>query len=164
MLIENLGRARKALLDSLDGLTDEQLNARPPDGGPSIAQLAHHLQASERATAALVLDALQSRSERVEEQDPSLLAAGLQQSCGHDQPASGTFSKAELIRLLEESRFRDLQALFNETHERVLAERSLEHPPFGRISLKNLLDTIWIHDDLHGKQIAAIKQSLRTTA
>lgn len=164
MLIENLGRARKALLDSLDGLTDEQLNATPPDGGPSIAQLAHHLQASERATAALVLDALQARSERVEEKDPSVLAACLQQGCGDDPMAGGPYSKAELIRLLEASRFRDLQSVFNETHERVLAERSLEHPAFGRISLKNLFDTIWIHDELHGKQIAAIKQSLRATA
>ena len=31
-------------------------------------------------------------------------------------------------------------------------------------TLKNLLDTIWIHDELHGKQIAAIKQSLRAAA
>lgn len=160
MLIENLGRARNALLDSLDALTDDQLNATPPAGGPSIGQLAHHLQASERAMAACVLDALQSRSERVEEKDPSFLAACLQQGCSHDHAASGPFSRAELIRSLEESRFRDLQSVFNETHERVLAERSLEHPPFGRVSLKNLLDTIWIHDELHGKQIAAIKQSL----
>lgn len=160
MLIENLGRARNALLDSLDALTGSQLNATPPDGGSSIGQLAHHLQASERATAALVLDALQARSERVEEKDSSFLAACLQQGCSHGHIASGPFSRAELIRLLEESRFRDLQSVFNETHERVLAERSLEHAPFGRISLKNLLDTIWIHDDLHGKQIAVIRQSL----
>lgn len=164
MLIENLGRARKALLDSLDGLTEDQLYATPAAGGPSIGQLAHHLQASERATAALVLDALQSRSERAEEKDPSFLAACLQQGCNHDHAASGRFAAAELIRLLEESRFRDLQSVFNETHERVLAERSLAHPPFGRVSLKNLLDTIWIHDELHGKQIAAIKQSLRAAA
>ena len=157
MLIENLGRARNALLDSLDALTDDQLNATPPDGGPSIGQLAHHLQASERAMAACVLDALQSRSERVEEMEPSFLAACLQQGCSHGHVASRPFSRAELIRLLETSRFRDLQAVFNETHERVLAERSLEHAPFGRVSLKNLLDTIWIHDDLHGKQIAAIR-------
>ena len=89
MLIENLGRARKALLDSFDGLTEEQLNAAPAAGGPSIAQLAHHLQASERATAALVLDALQSRSERAEEKDPSFLTACLQQGCNHDHAASG---------------------------------------------------------------------------
>lgn len=164
MLIENLGRARKALLDSLDGLTEDQLYATPATGGPSIGQLAHHLQASERATAALVLDALQSRSEPVEEKDPSFLAACLQQGCNHDHATSGRFSAAELIRLLEESRFRDLQSVFNETHERVLAERSLERPPYGRVSLKNLLDTIWIHDELHGKQIAAIKQSLGAAA
>lgn len=160
MLIEKLGTARKALLDSLDSLTDEQLNATPRAGGLSIGQLAHHLHLSERATAAQVLDALQSRSPTVEEMDPSFLAARLQQNCNHAPPAAERYSRAQLIGLLEASRFRDLQSVFNETHEYVLAERSLEHPSFGRVSLKNLVDTIWIHDELHGKQIAAIKQSL----
>lgn len=160
MLIENLGTTREKLLDSLEGLTEEQLNAKPRTGGPSIGQIVHHLYASERETAALVLDALQSRSGRVEEKDASLLATGLQQGCGEEQATAERFTKAQLIRLLEESRFRDLQSVFNETHECVLAERSLEHPAFGRVSLKNLLDTIWIHDQLHGKQIAAIRQSL----
>ncbi|AGG89614.1 DinB family protein [Rhodanobacter denitrificans] len=160
MLIENLGTTREKLLASLEGLTEEQLNAKPHTGGPSIGQIVHHLYASERETAAMVLDALQSRSGKVEEKDASLLAAGLQQGCDEEQATAERFTKAQLIRLLEESRFRDLQSVFNETHECVLAERSLEHPAFGRVSLKNLLDTIWIHDELHGKQIAAIRQSL----
>ncbi len=160
MLLENLGTTRNKLLDSLDGLTEDQLNAKPRTGGPSIGQIVHHLYVSERETATLVLNALQSRSERVEEKDTPFLTACLQEGCSGYKATTDRFSKADLIRLLEESRFRDLQSVFNETHEYVLAERSLEHAPFGRVSLKNLIDTIWIHDELHGKQIATIKQSL----
>lgn len=160
MLIRNLGKTRRTLLDSLEGLTEDQLNAKPRTGGLSIGQIVHHLYVSERDTATLILNALQSRSERVEEKDPSLLATCLQQGCGEDMATTGRFSKAELIRLLEESRFRDLQSVFNETHEDVLAEKSLNHPSFGKVSLKNLVDTIWLHDELHSKQIAVIKQSL----
>jgi len=160
MLIEKLGKTRGMLLDSLEGLTEDQLNAKPRTGGLSIGQIVHHLYVSERDTAILILNALSSRSERVEDKAPSLLAACLQEDCGEERAAAGRFSKGELIRWLEESRFRDLQSVFNETHEDVLAERSLEHPLFGLISLKNMVDTIWIQDEFHYKQIAAIKQSL----
>ncbi len=160
MLIEKLGKTRGMLLDSLEGLTEDQLNAKPRTGGLSIGQIVHHLYVSERDTATLILNALSSRSERVEDKAPSLLAACLQKDCGEEKATADRFSKGELIRWLEESRFRDLQSVFNETHEDILAERSLEHPLFGPISLKNLVDTIWIHDEFHCKQIAAIKQSL----
>lgn len=160
MLIEKLGKTRRMLLDSLEGLTEDQLNANPRTGGLSIGQIVHHLHVSERDTATLILNALSSRGERVEENDLSLLAACLQKGCGEHKATAGRFSKAELIRLLEESRFRDLQSVFNETHEDVLAEKSLEHPLFGKLSLKNMADTIWIHDEFHSKQIAIIKQSL----
>lgn len=160
MLIEKLGKTRRMLLDSLEGLTEDQLNAKPRSGGLSIGQIVHHLYVNERDTATLILNALQPRSEKVEEKDASLLAACLQKDCGEDPVTTDRFPKAELIRLLEESRFRDLQSVFNETHESVLAERSLEHSSFGKVSLKNLLDTVWIHDELHSKQIAIIKQSL----
>lgn len=159
MLIEKLGKTRGLLLDGLEGLTEDQLNAKPRTGGLSIGQIVHHLYASERDTATLILNALSSRSERVEEKAPSVLAACLQKNCGEEKATADRFSKGELIRWLEESRFRDLQSVFNETHEDILAERSLEHPLFGPISLKNLVDTIWIHDEFHCKQIVAIKQS-----
>jgi len=160
MLIEKLGKTRGMLLDSLEGLTEDQLNAKPRTGRLSIGQIVHHLYVSERDTATLILNALSSRGEKVEEKDPSLLAACLQKDCGEEKATANRFSRGELIRLLEESRFRDLQSVFNETHEDVLTERSLEHPSFGPVSLKNLVDTIWIHEEFHCKQITATKRSL----
>jgi len=65
MLIEKLGKTRGMLLDSLEGLTEDQLNAKPRTGGLSIGQIVHHLYVSERDTAILILNALSSRSERV---------------------------------------------------------------------------------------------------
>jgi hypothetical protein len=76
------------------------------------------------------------------------------------EPPSEFFSKSDVIKLLEESRFLYLQAVFNETHETILGEKSVDHPDFGFISLKNLVDSIWLHEQRHIKQIEEIKQEL----
>ena len=70
-------------------------------------------------------------------------------------------TKDELVNLLEESRFRYLQDVFNETHERTLAEKSMDHPHFGLISLKNLVDFIWLHEQRHIEQINEIKKEIQ---
>ncbi len=72
----------------------------------------------------------------------------------------GVLTKAELIRLLEESRFAHLQYVFNKTHERSLAEKAVDHPLFGNISLKNLIDFIWLHEQYHVDRIEEAKKSL----
>lgn len=76
---------------------------------------------------------------------------------GPVRTAPGFMTKLALVRLLEESRFRHLQRVFNETHERVLAAKSMQHPRFGRISLKNLADLIWLHDAHQVDHIARIR-------
>lgn len=154
MLITHLGKARTRLLATLAGLTDEQIN-QPAGARWSAAQIVHHLAACERGLAADILAALAGPEQAVDERSAESLRAELDKLHDGQAPQVGRVTRTELVRWLEESRFRDLQRVFNETHEHVLACRSVRHPLFGAISLKNLVDLVWLHDECHIADLAA---------
>lgn len=160
MLISNLGRTRTKLLTSFQDLSDEQLNRKPSDKSWSIAQVLHHLYTSEKAMAGLVLDALQAKTEKVEEKDLSFVTDRTKKSKAMSEPPNEMMTKENLLQLLEESRFQHLQFVFNETHERILAKKSMKHQDFGEISLKNAVNLIWLHEKRHINQIQEIRQQL----
>lgn len=160
MLISNLGKTRTNLLTTFKDLTDEQLNQKPDQDKWSIAQVIYHLYTFEKNTSEMILSAIQAKSDKVEERDMSTIADRSKKIKSTDNPPTTFFTKKELVQLLEQSRFHYLQNVFNETHERTLAEKSMEHPFFGRISLKNVVDTIWLHEKRHTEQINEIKQAL----
>lgn len=159
MLITNLGNTRRKLLASLRKLTDEQLNAKPRGAPRSIAEIVYHLHVAEKGIATTIFDAMHADSEKVDERGPSSLADHVR---AHDviEPHAEPLTKQRLIELLEESRFRDLQLVFNKTHERVLVDKSMQHPSLGQISLKNLMDYVWVHELHHVEQIEAIEKAV----
>lgn len=161
MLITNLGRTRIRLLASFGALTDEQLNKEQYPGEWSISHIIRHLYIVEKDIATDVLSALGGTSKKVAEQDLTYLRTDDSLLHIEVEPQSGFMNKQELIRMLEESRFRYLQRVFNETHEHILVERSMTHPLFGEISLKNLVDCIWLHEQYHTRQIENIGISLK---
>ncbi len=164
MLITHLGQVRQQLLASLRPLTDDQLNARAREGdAPSIAAIVQHLCHSEAEVAADVLAALATPRGPVAERDPATLAAGVGAHHCTIPPLRQPLIKANLVGALEQSRFGSLQQIFNETHVSELAEKSVDHPVYGPISLKNLIDTIWLHEQWHLGQIEALKPKLQPT-
>lgn len=162
MLITNLGKTRASLLASLAALPYEALNQVLPGQTRSIAQIVHHLSATESETAQFILRALPRHGETVDECGEAAIIERMARFPPAAAPATRGFTLAELIGLLEQSRFRDLQRVFNETHTRVLAAQSARHPVLGRISLKNLVDFIWIHEARHTRQIEELKARMRT--
>lgn len=160
MLIANLGRTRRKLLTSLDGVSDEHLNRAPSNSRWSIGQIVCHVCNTERDIVEIVRNALPGVSGKIEERDVSPLIERYESSQAETALQLGSLTKAELIRLLEESRFKYLQYIFNKTHERSLAEKAIDHPLFGKISLKNLIDFIWLHEQYHIDHIEEAKKSL----
>ncbi|MDF2790047.1 MAG: hypothetical protein K0S80_3145 [Neobacillus sp.] len=160
MLITNLGQTRTRLLDSIESLSDEQMNQKQSSDKWSVAQVLYHLYVTEKDTAILILNSLKSASKKVDDRVLSFLSDRSNKVKATCEPPSEFFSKSDVIKLLEESRFLYLQAVFNETHETILGEKSVDHPDFGFISLKNLVDSIWLHEQRHIKQIEEIKQEL----
>ncbi|TAM57556.1 DinB family protein [bacterium] len=157
MLIANLGKTRRRLMASLDSLSEEQLNKSPGGGGWSIAQIVSHVCDTEKGIVETLLNALPGTGGKVEERDVAPLIETFESSQVGTASPPGSLSKAQLIRLLEESRFKYLQYIFNKTHETVLTEKSMDHPLFGKISLKNLVDFIWLHEQYHVDQIEKAK-------
>ncbi|MFB6467795.1 DinB family protein [Cytobacillus sp. Hz8] len=161
MLVKNLGETRMKLLESIKNLTDEQLNQKPSMDMWSISQLLYHLYFAEKETAEIILNSLKTESKKVEEMDLSFLTDRSKKAKADVEPPEKFYKKQEITQLLEESRFQYIQAIFNETHEEKLVDKSIEHPTFGVISLKNLLDTIWLHEERHLQQINEIKYQLK---
>lgn len=160
MLITNLGKTRLALIGSFDTLSDEQLNQPGGEAACSIAQIIVHLHTSEIETARSVLVALPHSAGKVAERELVTLAKLVREYDTVIAPLDHALTKAELIGRLEESRFKYLQDVFNETHAQTLAEKSMQHAAYGEISLKNLIDTIWLHEQEHTRQIVQIKAAL----
>lgn len=161
VLIKNLGRTRTKLLESFINQTDEQLNRRPDGESWSISQVIYHLFSTEKETAELILNSIKMDSQKVDERDLSFLTDRSSKVKAANEPPEDYFTKKDLIKFLETSRFQYLQAIFNEIHEKTLAIKSLDHPTLGLISLKNLVDFIWLHEERHIEQINEIKLSLK---
>jgi hypothetical protein len=162
VLIRNLGQTRTALLKSFIGLTDNQINQKPKEGQWSISQVLLHLSFTEKATAELILNSLKMDSKKVEERELSYLMDRSMKVTSFNEPSEDYYTKIELNRCLEESRFQYLQAILNETHVETLKEKSMDHPLFGKISLKNLVDIIWLHEQRHIEQINEIINAINS--
>lgn len=153
MLITRLGTNRTQLLIALAALTDEQIN-RPGDGERwNVAQIVGHIATYETRIANDILAALGGPGTAAPERSVDTLRADLVKLHREPPPAAEYTTRAALVRALEESRFRHLQRVFNETHEQELARRSIDHAHLGPITLKNLVDLIWLHDEYHLPEI-----------
>lgn len=164
MLITKLGNVRRELLEAIAPLADDALQHLPEAGGPSVAQILKHLAETERNVAEIVLGAVRGASERAAEYDLAQMRAAIPTLAIETDawgapvtPNTPAPIKRDLIRALEESRFRYLQRVFNETHEATLVQKSTLHPVFGLISLKNLVDFVWLHEQYHVEQIRALQ-------
>jgi uncharacterized damage-inducible protein DinB len=160
VLIKNLGQTRTRLLESFMNQTDEQVNQKPDAEQWSISQVIYHLFSTEKEIAELILNSIKIDSKKVEERGLSFLTDRSRNVKAAIEPPEDYFTKKELLHLLETSRFQYLQAIFNETHEKTLEGKSVDHPSLGLISLKNLVDFIWLHEQRHIEQIKEIKMQL----
>lgn len=162
MIIKNLEQTRTNLINSFKNLTDEQFNKKPSADRWSVAQVVQHLYTTEVSMADLILVAIEtkSKSEPVEDKDFSFVTDRTKKVKAPKEPPSDFFTKKEMIALLEKSRSEHLQAVFNKTHVNLLAEKSLDHPAFGKTNLKNLIEFIYLHEQRHIEQIEEIKNEL----
>lgn len=163
MLITRLGNTRRELLRAIEPLTNSDLWRASASGGRSIGQILLHLAETERSVAEEILGAVSRKSERAPEYDLAEMRAVIPsletetETHANNEPVASTMTKHDLIHALEESRFRYLQRVFNETHEATLTQKSVTHPPFGLVSLKSLVDFIWLHEQYHTEQIEGME-------
>ncbi|MFD6207662.1 DinB family protein [Peribacillus sp. NPDC060253] len=155
-------KIREELLNTVTGLSDEQLNAHPEEGRWSIVQVLDHLYLMERAITKSIADKLQS-DERIPAGDkPIELTLNREvkvQAPPYVIPSESFQTLNEVKDKLSDSRKAFLH-LVDHAKENDLEQKSFPHPLFKELSLKQWIPFVGLHEKRHLKQIEELKSKL----
>ena len=142
-IAEKMTRARKQLLATVEGLTDQEM-AWAPAGEWSICEILHHIAIGEAANLQLVTRAIAGEPVVMEGFD--LDAWNVAQVAQYaDQPASVALER------LQSTRQDTLQILQNLSEQELAV--SLDHPGWGEMTVEQLLRALGLHDQMHRRDI-----------
>jgi uncharacterized damage-inducible protein DinB len=159
VVLSQLQEIRSELFNSIEGLSDEQLNEVPSSGGWSIAQVLFHVHQVEMYFANLAQKAVEEQNEVVKDIDLAKVSDRTIKRKSPVEPPSEPQTREELISRLNHSRGKVI-AFLNTLDLALLEEKSASHPVFGRLNLKQTMEFIGGHEKRHLNQIEEIKQNL----
>lgn len=161
--MENNIKVREELWESVNGLSDEQLNEVVEEGKWTIVQVLEHLYLLEKKLARWIQNALLSNASNATENRPIHLAVNRTHKIEAPKVIvpSNEFQTMDQLKIkLADSR----EALINSikgVSEDDLNKKSLPHPTFGFLSLNQWVSLIGFHEQRHIGQIEEIKESLK---
>lgn len=161
-LLESLIMVRKQLLDEVDALSDQKLNQKISKDNWSVSQVIRHLIFIDE----IVLPALK----KAVEQDKSLQVMDKNIDFILDRknkikspfpdPPTEFISKDDLLEKLNQVRAPLIEYLGQLTEETVFEDKSMVHPLFGPMSIKQILEFMALHEKRHIEQIKELKESI----
>ncbi|TSI02263.1 DinB family protein [Lysinibacillus sp. BW-2-10] len=161
--MENNGKIREAIWESVNGLTDDQLNQVLEEGIWSIVQVLEHLYLMEQ----LVVDGIQKKLKEGEDKIVKLrpIHRTVDRSIKVQAPQSlvptNNFQTIEQLKnKLSQSR-KSLLTLLDSVNEEVLVKKAMHHPVFGELSLVQWISFVGFHEQRHLSQIEEIKELLK---
>lgn len=161
--MENNSKIREAIWESVNGLTDDQLNQVVEEGTWSIAQVLEHLYLIEQ----LVVDGIQKKLKEEEDKIVKLRPVHLTvdrsikvQAPPALVPTNNFQTMEQLKNKLSQSR-KSLLLLLDPVNEEVLAKKAMHHPVFGELSLVQWISFVGFHEQRHLSQIEEIKELLK---
>jgi uncharacterized damage-inducible protein DinB len=166
-LIQSLLDSRKELMESIEKLTDEQWNFRPAPFKWTVGETAEHIALAEGLLFAQVERALASPENPEWEaktadklriiEGPMANRMGKAQAPEPIQPLKRNMSRADIMKLLKESREKSLK--FAKETSADMKSHTTEHPfpIFGTLNAYQWFIYIPMHNLRHNKQIAEIK-------
>ncbi|WP_185806812.1 DinB family protein [Bacillus sp. HMF5848] len=152
-----LKEARENLLESVEGVNDTVLNKKPSEDSWSIAQVLRHLIDTEAMVVTQLKKAILEESEKVEDKPLQAVASRKHKVKTPYDPPTDYIEKATLINNLHESR-QQLLLFLDEADEQSLDNKSMKHPAFGAVNLRQMIEFIGYHEERHTDQIEEIKQ------
>jgi hypothetical protein len=161
-LMEENDKIRAAVLDSVNGLSDEQLNQRLNHDKWTIAQVLVHLYLLERGLSKWIPDALSKGEEQIVDKKPIYLVPDRSKKV----KAPANFEPRDQFYTLDAARTQLVQSreALNEALAGVaeveLEKRALAHPVFGPLNLKQWVELVGLHEKRHLEQIEELKQEL----
>ncbi|MDQ0216080.1 putative damage-inducible protein DinB [Oikeobacillus pervagus] len=158
-MFPKLDEIRKNLLKSVECLSDEALNKKVDEEKWSISQILYHLYEVENLAVSTLESGLEHGDEQVVERDLQFVVDRSRKVKLPDDPPNDFKTKDELKALLEKSR-KNLHAFLEKTDMQTLKEKSAAHLVFGKISLKNMVEFVYLHEQRHLEQIEEMKEEL----
>lgn len=155
-------QARQELLQTVAGLSDEDLNRKPADDRWSIKQVMEHLYLMEGAIAKTISHQLKNGEtvnaeakpiEATTNRDVKVVAPDFA------TPTGDFATLAELEQKLAASHDM-LKQVAEEADEADLEAKAYPHPVFGPMSLKQWIPFVGYHEMRHTAQIEEVKEQL----
>ena len=155
-------KIREVLLNAVNGLSDEQLNAQPETGRWSIIQVLDHLYLMESAITKSISDKLKS-DESIPAVDkpiePTLNRGVKVEAPPFVTPSESYQTLSEVKEKLSESR-KAFVHVVDHAKEIDLEQKSFPHPLFKDLSLKQWIPFVGLHEKRHLLQIEELKAKL----
>ncbi|MED2974525.1 DinB family protein [Fictibacillus sp. B-59209] len=153
---------RRQLLETVSGLSDDQLNEPEEKGRWSIMQTLHHLYLMEKSITIIISNRLKSKI--TVSAEPKPIEMTVDRSRKVDAPVFAVPTKRYLTlekikEKLEESR-NELNKVANSNDQEALEQKSYPHPVFGPMPLKQWIPFVGYHEKRHLAQIEEIKEKV----
>lgn len=155
-------QARSALLDQVDGLSDEDINKKPSADEWSVKQVLEHLYLMEGAITKTIKDQLISGKEENVGDKPIEHATNREvkvEAPGFAVPGDDFLKLADLEQRLAGTH-EGLKEIEVETDEADLQAKAYPHPAFGKLSLKQWIPFVGYHELRHIEQIKEVKKKI----
>lgn len=153
---------RNQLLETVSGLTDDQLNEPEEKGRWSIMQTMHHLYLMEKSIAIIISNRLKSKITVPAEPKPIEMTVDRSRKVDAPifvVPTKRYMSLEKMKGKLEESR-NELNKVAHNADQIALEQNSYPHPVFGPMPLKQWIPFVGFHEKRHLAQIEEIKQKV----
>ncbi|MCZ2257750.1 DinB family protein [Sporosarcina sp. G11-34] len=155
MILAGNYKIRKELFRTIDGLTDEQFNKVPSDGGWSPKQILEHLVRMETVIATNIAKELKNPDSPKAMKKPIAISTNRLikvEAPGYTAPTEIYKSKEEMKCELYDSHIFLLDVFESSTKDE-LRGKSFRHPIFGRIPLIQWFPFVGLHEKRHLKQL-----------
>ncbi|MFC4559081.1 DinB family protein [Virgibacillus kekensis] len=155
-------KARKQLMEEIDGISDENLNKKSAENKWSIKQILEHLYLMEEGIANNIQGQLDNGEMINAEDHPIDQTINRQRKVEAPEFARPTedFATVEEMKEKLATSHRNLQTLADTSDEKLLSERGFPHPFFNDMSLKQWIPFVGYHELRHVQQIREVKIQL----
>lgn len=163
MVFEGNNKMRKKILQTVQGLTNEEFNRQPANGGWSPKQILEHLSLMESLIASNVAKELKSSESTKAMKKPISISSNriIKVECPGLTVPSDTFKTlCEMKQELHNSRL-FLLDVYDCSNKQALMSKSLKHPIFGQIPLFQWFPFVGMHEKRHLKQLKDTIESLQ---
>ncbi|MDP4171105.1 MAG: DinB family protein [Bacillota bacterium] len=160
--MENNAEIRMEVLQSVSGLSDQQLNERINEGTWTIMQVLHHLYLTERAITHSITAQLTNEESTAATAKSLNLATDRTTKLdapSYTIPTEDFMKLDEIKKKLQQSRY-DFNKVVEAIDEDALIKKSFKHPFFGFLTLKQWIPFVGLHEKRHLAQIEEIKHQL----